>query len=819
MSKERTVTPFALSLRGRRRPRSVGMLILAAFGIVALPLNAREVSVDDILSMEGIGSVRFAPDGRIIVERFRPYRARGQEVLPFLNDRDRSELLLIDGERHAQPWFEQTATQPAWFASFSPSGRNAAVYWLNDGQVKLGLLARGATAPVSLPVSPQLLPSIKGPLWRSEDELIVIETAAGESPQSALDEAGSVRTHPMLLRGTAAAAVAPVTITNSGSTGDNRPAAGGELVSIRSDGSRRVLAEGRFLHVSISPDRRYAMAMREGIYLAPNPIKPLDSVPLHLRDIVLVDLVGGSAKVLCEGCDPGQSPPDWSPDGKELLMFDYGRTAARVDGLYSLTLDGKVKPVAPELVVRGEWAPRLMKVAAAEYSGGGMFMIGSPRSDPQARDDWYWVESKSSPVKLSGQFERVSRNLVATLSGGEALLIADNSLWRISAARQAKRLLAGTGIIAAVGETDGFGAPITPRDPQFVTLRETAADGTQTLRFVDVSTGQVRSAILPRDVAVRSADARRARAVVLARDGTLSLITAGGPSRPLLSVNEHLRDLSRPDIQKLVRKDRNGTDVVDWLIMPATRRPGPTPLVVDLYPGRVQSNLESGYELPRLDSTYGPHMLLRHGYAVLRVSVPLKQAEAGEPLAQTGREVGLALDSVLATGLVDPQRLVLYGHSFGGYGTAATLVTEKRFAAAIAMAGPMNLTSSYGQFDVRMQRDIGASLGLSGAAISENGQFAMGAPPWTDPDRYVRNSPLFQSAKIETPLLLIHGDADYIAIGQAEEMFSALYRQGKNATLLRYWGEGHFFTRPRTIEDLDKRVPAWLAARIAKSRQ
>ena len=43
--------------------------------------------------------------------------------------------------------------------------------------------------------------------------------------------------------------------------------------------------------------------------------------------------------------------------------------------------------------------------------------------------------------------------------------------------------------------------------------------------------------------------------------------------------------------------------------------------------------------------------------------------------------------------------------------------------------------------------------------------------------------------KVETPLLLIHGELDFIPIQQAEEFFTALYRQDKRVTLLRYAGE------------------------------
>src|SRR3546814_13190920 len=63
-----------------------------------------------------------------------------------------------------------------------------------------------------------------------------------------------------------------------------------------------------------------------------------------------------------------------------------------------------------------------------------------------------------------------------------------------------------------------------------------------------------------------------------------------------------------------------------------------------------------------------------------------------------------------------------------------------------------------------------------GALWSEGGQGRMGVPPWRDPQRYIDNSPLFWAHQIETPLLLIHGDLDFVNVNEAEQLFAALHR-------------------------------------------
>src|SRR3546814_14440704 len=93
-----------------------------------------------------------------------------------------------------------------------------------------------------------------------------------------------------------------------------------------------------------------------------------------------------------------------------------------------------------------------------------------------------------------------------------------------------------------------------------------------------------------------------------------------------------------------------------------------------------------------------------------------------------------------------------------------------------------------------------------GALWSEGGQGRMGVPPWRDPQRYIDNSPLFWAHQIETPLLLIHGDLDFVNVNEAEQLFAALHRPGQDAHLVRYWGEGHTSLSPGNIIDMWDRI-------------
>jgi dipeptidyl aminopeptidase/acylaminoacyl peptidase len=78
-------------------------------------------------------------------------------------------------------------------------------------------------------------------------------------------------------------------------------------------------------------------------------------------------------------------------------------------------------------------------------------------------------------------------------------------------------------------------------------------------------------------------------------------------------------------------------------------------------------------------------------------------------------------------------------------------------------------------------------------------------------ERYVRNSPITYAERVTTPLMIVQGDMDYVPIQQGEKFFTALYRQNKAASFVRYWGEGHIIESPANVSDLWTRIYAWLA--------
>lgn len=64
------------------------------------------------------------------------------------------------------------------------------------------------------------------------------------------------------------------------------------------------------------------------------------------------------------------------------------------------------------------------------------------------------------------------------------------------------------------------------------------------------------------------------------------------------------------------------------------------------------------------------------GYAVLLPDAPLRQ---GTPVLDLSKTILPGVDRIVELGIADPQRLALWGNSYGGYSTMALITQTPRF--------------------------------------------------------------------------------------------------------------------------------------------
>ena len=89
----------------------------------------------------------------------------------------------------------------------------------------------------------------------------------------------------------------------------------------------------------------------------------------------------------------------------------------------------------------------------------------------------------------------------------------------------------------------------------------------------------------------------------------------------------------------------------------------------------------------------------------------------------------------------------------------------------------------------------------------EHTQSRIGGSLWEQPMRYLENSPVFRADRVETPVLMLHNDADdAVPWYQGIEYYLALRRLGKEVYMFNYNGELHGLRRRANQKDYTRRM-------------
>jgi dipeptidyl aminopeptidase/acylaminoacyl peptidase len=203
------------------------------------------------------------------------------------------------------------------------------------------------------------------------------------------------------------------------------------------------------------------------------------------------------------------------------------------------------------------------------------------------------------------------------------------------------------------------------------------------------------------------------------------------------------------------------------------------PLMVYIYE-ELSEGLHS-YRAPNPGTSINITRYVSNGYVVLMPDIVY---ETGYPGESAEKCVIPAVNTVVAQGFIDPKRIGIQGHSWGGYQITHLITRTNMFAAVQAGASVSDMVSAYG--------GIRWGTGMSRAFQYEKTQSRIGLPPWDAPLQFIENSPIFWVEKVHTPYLSIHNDEDdAVPWYQGIEFFSAMRRLGKEAYMFVYNGEPH----------------------------
>ncbi len=230
------------------------------------------------------------------------------------------------------------------------------------------------------------------------------------------------------------------------------------------------------------------------------------------------------------------------------------------------------------------------------------------------------------------------------------------------------------------------------------------------------------------------------------------------------------------------------------LFLPANYEKGKMyPTVVNFY--EKMSQTANQFSAPTANG-FNRSLYTSNGYAVF---VPDITYRVNDPGMSAVWCMVPAVKAAIATGIVDPRRVGITGHSWGGYQTAFLVTQTDIFTAAVAGAPLTDMVSMYSL--------VYKNTGGWNGAIFESSQGRFKGGYWDNWDAYYRNSPVFWAKNVHTPLMILANDKDgAVDFTQGVEYFNTLRRMQKPVIMLEYIGENHSLRKPANQRDYTARM-------------
>jgi dipeptidyl aminopeptidase/acylaminoacyl peptidase len=255
---------------------------------------------------------------------------------------------------------------------------------------------------------------------------------------------------------------------------------------------------------------------------------------------------------------------------------------------------------------------------------------------------------------------------------------------------------------------------------------------------------------------------------------------------------EHLFD-ARPDLAdyELAKMEpvsftsRDGLEIEGYLTLPPGVAPENLPLVLNVHGG----------PWARDGWGYDPEAqwFANRGYACLQVNYRGSTGYGKSFLNAGNREWGGKMHDDLVDavgwavekGVADPDRVAIYGGSYGGYAAlVGATFTPDLFRCAVDIVGPSNIITLIESVPPYWKPLI--------ATFNER----VGNPE-TEPDFLKVRSPLFFVDRIRIPMLIAQGANDpRVKQAESEQIVAAMKERGIDHEYMLFEDEGHGFARP-----------------------
>ncbi len=464
----------------------------------------------------------------------------------------------------------------------------------------------------------------------------------------------------------------------------------------------------------------------------------------RMTHLWLSDIESGDEKRLTDG-DFTVSDPQWSPDSSKIAFVTRPNT--KIDD--------------------SAWSD--VWVVDLEGNAELFFENAGPDSSPRWSPDGNTLAMASKPQP--GNTQWYSKLHLFPADGGEPIIMLEDF-------------------------DLAFGTPMWSRDGR--TIYWSTGQGTITNLFgVDLDSGELSTSRAP----MRGSNGQWQ----LSNEGDFWVFSHSDPARPgnlwaaprqgdgfgpavqLTDANPWVEeeDVQLGRVESIRWTNSDGGRIEGVLTYPIGFQEGTRhPLIVNPHGGPSGASTES------FSSTN--HLFAGNGFLVLQINFRGSSNYGQEHLNANQDNWGIGdyddimtgVDYVIDQGWADPDRMVAYGWSYGGYMTFWMATQTDRFKLISPGAGLTNLYSMYST------TDIPAYLGW------------FFGTPWDNEDIYRRLSPIRHAKNVTAKILIMHGANDArVPPEQAVEFYKALTDLGKDVTFVRYPRQGHGIREPRLAMD------------------
>jgi dipeptidyl aminopeptidase/acylaminoacyl peptidase len=428
----------------------------------------------------------------------------------------------------------------------------------------------------------------------------------------------------------------------------------------------------------------------------------------------------------------------WSPDGRRIAYTT--RPTPKVD-------DG--------------WDSDIRIIDPAEKTPKKLYENAGSDQNPRWSPDGKTIAFASHPH--TGTSTWYNRLLIIPADGGEPRILLENF------------------------DRD-FSNPIWSPDGR--TIYWSTGDGTSIHLFaVDLRTGEVRRTDSPRGVNTQWD---------LSRDGRTWVWVHTAPDRPaevhaadmklqapvrLTDANAWLREekIKISPSETIRWKNSDGLWIEGVLTRPVDYKSGKAyPLILNPHGGPSGADLESFNTTRQFFAGNGFMILQPNFRGSSNYGQEFLNANRGNWGIVDYDDCMTGVDFCIDQGWADPERLICYGWSYGGYMSYWIVTQTDRFKAVSPGAGLPNLYSMYSTTDIP-----GYLSWFFGT-------------PWEQEAIYDKLSPIRHVRNVKSPVLIMHGAEDArVPYSQAVEFYQALRDLGKDVTFVRYPRAGHGISEPR----------------------